>query len=46
MGNYIQQDEDSDDESDSDFDGEDDYSELYGSDDDLELDSEEEAAVA
>ncbi|KIR68518.1 FK506-binding protein 4 [Cryptococcus bacillisporus CA1873] len=46
MGNYIQQDEDSDDGSDSDFDGEDDYSELYGSDDDLELDSEEEAAVA
>ncbi|OWZ47103.1 FK506-binding protein 4 [Cryptococcus neoformans c45] len=46
MGNYIQQDEDSDDESDSDFDGEDDYSELYGSDDELELDSEEEAAVA
>lgn len=46
MGNYIQQDEDSDDGSDSDFDGEDDYSELYGSDDDLEPDSEEEAAVA
>ncbi|WVQ80674.1 FK506-binding protein 4 [Cryptococcus sp. DSM 104549] len=50
LGNYIDQfpdvDSDCDSCDDSDFEGEDDYSEIYGSDDDLELDTEEEEAVA
>ncbi|WVW85927.1 hypothetical protein I302_107965 [Kwoniella bestiolae CBS 10118] len=49
LGNYIDQfpDISSDEEdSDSEFDGEDDYSDIYGSDDDIELDTEEEEAVA
>ncbi|WVO12547.1 hypothetical protein L204_100147 [Cryptococcus depauperatus] len=45
LGNYIHQ-GDGDSDSDSEFDGSDDYSDLYDSDDDIELDSEEEEAVA
>ncbi|KAK8853036.1 hypothetical protein IAR55_003737 [Kwoniella newhampshirensis] len=49
MGNYIDQfpDVDSESDSDSEFSGEDDYSDIYGSDDDdIELDTEEEEAIA
>ncbi|WWD19449.1 FK506-binding protein 4 [Kwoniella shandongensis] len=49
LGNYIDQfpDVDSESDSDSEFSGEDDYSDIYGSDDeDIELDTEEEEAVA
>ncbi|WWD03395.1 hypothetical protein V865_001447 [Kwoniella europaea PYCC6329] len=48
LGNYIDQfpDVSSDDESDSEFSGDDDYSDIYGSDDDIELDTDEEEAVA
>ncbi|KAK6909666.1 hypothetical protein I203_103687 [Kwoniella mangroviensis CBS 8507] len=48
LGNYIDQFPgiSSDDESDSEFSGDDDYSDIYGSDDDIELDTDEEEAVA
>ncbi|WRT70436.1 uncharacterized protein IL334_007434 [Kwoniella shivajii] len=47
LGNYIDQFPDwSSDEEDSEFSGDDDYSDIYGSDEDLELDTDEEEAVA
>ncbi|WVF73210.1 hypothetical protein IAT40_008029 [Kwoniella sp. CBS 6097] len=47
LGNYIDQFPDISDDEDSEFSGEDDYSDIYGSDDDeIELDTDEEEAIA
>ncbi|WVR00378.1 hypothetical protein IAU59_007521 [Kwoniella sp. CBS 9459] len=47
LGNYIDQFPDVSDDEDSEFSGEDDYSDIYGSDDDeIELDTDEEEAIA